>query len=279
MFTFKIHAPSNFLRRHVASIVYYEGLTQAHAIERLLPDGTLNLLIELADQPQYTYENHELTKKRKYVKSWFSGIQTGYISISSASSGGAMMVVQFKPNGAYPFLKIPISELTNSVVDADTLFGQEIEFLRERILAQQGADNRVKIMENWLCARYTAYDTVPEAVVQFAIDETLRDPTNAKMLALAEQSGYSQQYFISLFKKYVGITPKQYQRIVRFNQVLQIIELNQKVDWSQLSHELGYFDQAHFIKDFRHFSGFSPKKYLGEKGEYLNYVPVAVAKP
>lgn len=271
---FKIHFPTNFLKKSIASIVYYEGLVQGHTIERLLPDGTLNLLIELADQPQYTYEDNDPLKKRKYVKSWFSGMQTGYISISS-SNRSAMMVVQFKPNGAYPILKIPVTELTNKVLDADLLFGNEIEFLREQILAQVTPESRIQAMEHWLIARYSDIDEIPEAVVQYAVEETMFNPTDINMEFIANETGYSQQHFINLFKKYVGISPKQYQRIVRFNQVLQEIESKKKVEWGQLSQELGYYDQAHFIRDFKHFSGFSPKKYLVEKGEYLNYVPVA----
>ncbi|MEM9388823.1 MAG: helix-turn-helix transcriptional regulator [Bacteroidota bacterium] len=274
---FKIHIPSGILQKSIASIVYYEGLTQAHAIERLLPDGTLNLLIELADQPQHTYDDNDLSKKRKFVKSWFSGMQTGYISISS-SNRSAMMVVQFKPNGAYPILKMPVSELSNKVLDADLIFGNEIEFLRELILSETLPDPRIRLMEQWLCSKYSSVDAIPEAVIQFAVEETMLNPSNANMQAIADRTGYSQQHFITLFKKYVGISPKQYQRIVRFNQVLQEIEYNQKIEWCKLSQELGYFDQAHFIRDFKHFSGFSPKNYLVEKGEFLNYVPITIDK-
>ena len=234
MDVFKIYTHTNYLKKSIASIVYYEGLMQDHPIERLLPDGSLNLLIELRDHPQFTYQDNDLSKKRKYVRSWFSGMQTHYITISS-SHRSAMMVVQFKPNGAYPILKMPVSEFTNKVLDADLIFGEEIDHLREQILWEAHPDKRIKIMESWLCATYAHGETIPEAVVQFAVEETLLNPTNANMQAIAQRTGYSQQHFITLFKKYVGITPKQYQRIVRFNQVLQEIESHQTVDWGKLS--------------------------------------------
>ena len=277
MEVFKVHIPAGILQKSIASIVYYEGLIQTHTIERLLPDGTLNLLIELADQPQYTYENKAFRRKKKYEKSWFSGMQTSFISISS-SARSAMMVVQFKPYGAFPLLKIPLSELSDKVIPGDLLFGEEIEFLRERILGEKTPELRIRLMEQWLRAKWASSDVTPEAVVHFAVEKTLLSPSNANMRATATQTGYSQQHFITLFKRIVGISPKQYQRIVRFNQVLREIEVHQKVNWSRLSLELGYFDQAHFIRDFRHFSGFSPTKYLFEKGEFLNYVPVASTK-
>lgn len=269
----KIHFPKDPLANSVMSIVYYEGYKAEHAVERLLPDGTLNIVMELGDHPQFIFDNLDLTTKRKYTRSWVSGMQSEFITISSAQHT-AMMVIQFKPNGAYPILGIPLCELNNLVLDGDLVFGVEINSLREGILATKDVDAKILCAEKWLLTKIRKTESIPEAVVQYAIEETFRNPHSANMKAISDKTGYSQQHFINLFKKHVGLSPKQHQRIVRFNKILIEIEKTQSVDWARLSIDYGYFDQAHFIKDFKKFSGFSPQKYLFEKGEFINYVPI-----
>ena len=274
---FKIHFPQGILTNYIVSIVYYEGYNAEHSIERLLPDGTLNIILELGDHPQHIYDNLDLSEKRKYTRSWISGMQSEFISISSAQHT-AMMVIQFKPNGAYPILRIPIYELNNLVIDADLIFGEEIDFLREEVMNANSVDEKILIAEKWLSGKLQITESIPEAVVQYAVEETLMNPSLVNMKAIANKTGYSQQHFINIFKKYVGLSPKQHQRIVRFNQLLKEIENTQRLDWASLSVDSGYFDQAHFIKDFKKFSGFSPQKYLFEKGEFINYIPIGISK-
>lgn len=80
---------------------------------------------------------------------------------------------------------------------------------------------------------------------------------------LVHKTGYSQKHLIALFKKHIGTTPKYFQRIYRFKKVLdQIHSKKNKTDWSETVYDHNYFDQAHFIKEFRYFSGLSPEKYL-----------------
>jgi AraC-like DNA-binding protein len=72
----------------------------------------------------------------------------------------------------------------------------------------------------------------------------------------------------------VGVSPKQYLKIMRFQKAISAIENNVSIQWSQIALESGYFDQAHFIHDFKHFSGFTPNEYIKRKSSTLNYIPV-----
>jgi methylphosphotriester-DNA--protein-cysteine methyltransferase len=116
---------------------------------------------------------------------------------------------------------------------------------------------------------------VETGCVKHAVDHILSQPCETRLQTLVEQIGYSQKHFIDLFKRSVGLPPKQYMRILRFQQAIRRMEKNgSSCDWTELALQTGFYDQAHFINDFRNFSGFSPTEYLRLKSNTLNYVPV-----
>ena len=87
--------------------------------------------------------------------------------------------------------------------------------------------------------------------------------------------GLSPRRFVQVFTEEVGVTPKLFCRIRRFQQVLRRIQKERRVEWVDVATDCGYYDQAHFIRDFRAFSGLNPSSYLVQRGEHLNHVPVA----
>src|SRR5690606_16522561 len=88
------------------------------------------------------------------------------------------------------------------------------------------------------------------------------------------QTGYSHKHIISLFERYVGLTPKYFARIAKFHEVLKCVEQEQHISWTSIANEYGFYDQAHFIHEFKEFSGVNPSGYLLAKGETFNYLPV-----
>ena len=101
----------------------------------------------------------------------------------------------------------------------------------------------------------------------------MRDPSVVAVSQVADQLGLSHKHFIDCFRAQVGLTPKRFCRVRRFQRALAGIGAGGAVDWAQLACACGYFDQAHFIHDFRAFSGLKPSAYLAQRGELLNFVP------
>jgi AraC-like DNA-binding protein len=88
------------------------------------------------------------------------------------------------------------------------------------------------------------------------------------------QVGLSARRFIDVFGGEVGLTPKLFCRVRRFQKVLRGVAHGRRADWAAVAADCGYFDQAHFIHDFRAFSGLSPTAYLTQRTEHLNHVPI-----
>ncbi len=269
----KIQIPSAPLCNYVNTFTFYEGLNLGYTIERLLPDGSTNLIIELDNIPKFTFDNESLEKKEKYSKAWMSGMQQEYISIGTPPSS-SMFVIQFQPGGVYPFLNFPVEELNNLVVDAELIFGDDIIRLREQLLESPTPEEKFGRAEQWL-QTHLSEASFSEQVMNFAIQQICQNPALDSIKQISRKTGYSQKQFIQLFKKYVGLSPKYFQRVQRFNKVLQEVERRNEINWPALSYDCGFYDQAHFIREFQKFSGFNPTDFLREKGEYINYVPVS----
>ncbi len=96
---------------------------------------------------------------------------------------------------------------------------------------------------------------------------------------VTDQLGLSPRRFIQVFAEQVGLTPKLFCRVRRFHEVMRRVHLpgndeGSRIDWTEVALSCGYFDQAHFIRDFRAFSGLNPSAWLAQRGEHLNHVPI-----
>jgi len=264
--------PAEPLGYFVESILYYKEYSPLHRIDRFLPDGHVNLLIELADAPQHIYDNQSLEVIQTCKKTWFSGIRTQPISIPSGLDS-EMVVVTFKKGRAYPFIGMPMYELTDLVVDAELVLGGNILELRDKIIEIQNPLAKLKAVESFLSQRFMNR-FIPNEYIHFAVGSILSLPQSCTLAWLTQEVGYSQKHLIKIFKDHVGITPKAFVKVSRFQNIILEIEKSHDLHWSTLALDAGYYDQSHFIHDFRHFSGFTPAQYYDLKKDMLNYIPV-----
>lgn len=272
---FQIYRPISWLNQFVEHLVYFEGLSAAHNLDRFLPDGNTELLIELNDSPQYIYDNETLEKIQTCRQAWVSGVRTRPITIPSGN-GSRMLVVAFSKGKAFPFYRFPMSDLTDLVVDADLIFGSTVLQLREQLLCAKSIDQMFHLVERFLMqqARDAIIEDASARCVDFAVASILHSPTFHRFHQLSHEIGYSQKHFISLFKEKVGISPKQYLKIIRFQKTIHAIEKQDTLRWNDIALNSGFYDQAHFIHDFKLFSGFTPREYMKRRASLLNYIPV-----
>ena len=264
--------PKSPLNNYILNIVYYKNYIPEYDKDKFLPDGTTNLVIDFQETPKYIYDNITLNEKQECKKAWFSGMHTEYMTISSGHDS-EMMVITFKPGCSFPFIKVPLHSFNNKVKDAADVFGDEINDFRNELISKDSIESKIEFTEEWLHSIVQDRTFEGKIIQQFVKEiETTSSCVNLK--SIAEKSGYSQKQFIHLFKKYVGTTPKQFHRIVRFNLILNAIHNKETINWINVATDCGYYDQAHFIKDFQAFSGLNPKQYIDKQGEWPNYIPV-----
>lgn len=267
---FNIDDPMN---HYLESVFHYDNFNPEHSIERLVPTGRIHLIFELDDMPRHTYDNDSLEINGSYSRVWISGMHRQYISIS-ALQNSSMLVAQFKSCGSYPITHVPASTLNGLIVPAEEILPDSIIELRSEIMAMASAEEKCSTLVHWLNSNVDSSLNPPAALVDFINRAELEPASNLN--SLIENHSTSQKTLIDQFKKFVGLTPKYYQRIMRFTQLMKRIQNNERLNWSDIAYDCGFTDQPHFIREFKHFSGFNPSEFLTQDygREYTNFFPI-----
>ena len=236
-----------------------------------MPDGCPQLIINLNEDRNRVYDRHTLALKQTINGSILVGPQTEFNVIDTSLTVAAG--VHFKPGGSYPFVAPPAGELQGEQLPLDVLWGGFASELRERLLEAANPDEQLQILESALLAR--ARRTLERhPAVRFALTQFGPIPHTRTIAGVTDKTGLSPRRFIEVFRREVGLTPKLYCRVRRFQQVLQRLATGQPVEWTDVALDAGYFDQAHFIHDFREFSGINPSTYVEARPLFPNHVPL-----
>jgi AraC-like DNA-binding protein len=249
-----------------------QGAAPAHPMERLLPDCTVELVINLQKDRIHLYDRDDYHRCGSVPGCMVSGPRTRYFVIDTRDQA-AVMGVHFRPGGAFPFFRAPACELADESIALEALWGLAASELRERLLASSTPDGKFRVLETCLLEQL-AKPLERHPAVSFGMQQ-LRGHGRASVAAVVDKAGFSQRRFIRLFEEQVGLTPKVFGRVSRFQRVVHIAHGTDEIDWVDLALGCGYYDQAHFIHDFQSFAGITPATYLRQRTSHLNHVPLA----
>ena len=186
--------------------------------------------------------------------------QVNFPSHLSATGETEMIVVVFKPYGLGPLLNIPASLFYNQEVSGDGIDGLGLRELDERISGCEDVIDCIKLIDNWLLSRLTKQAYGQTQRIQAVVQRMLTAP-KATVKDLAAIACLGKKQFERSFRSLVGINPKEYASIVRFQKALAMMQSGESV-LSQVAYASGYSDQSHFIREFRRFSGQTPATLL-----------------
>jgi len=269
---FETHQLTPPLDRYLESIFHLKGFMPDHSIERVVPTGHIFIIFELDGFERSTFDNDTLKPNAHFTKVWISGMHKNYLSIS-AHQNSEMLVIQFKPFGAFPFFHFPIEKLNEKVLPVQEVFDGSLLQLRDQILAKATSEEKFQVAEAWLRDRFDEEKQPPNEV--FEVVEAMQKAP-AENGTLLDKYPFTQKHLIDQFKKYIGLTPKYFQRILRFNEILQRLHKQEKISWTEIAYQCGFSDQSHFIKEFKHFSGFNPEEFILQSfnDEEPNFFPL-----
>jgi AraC-like DNA-binding protein len=269
----KLHFPPPPLAQFVENMWLVQGFSADYTREKILPDGAIELIIDLDTQPKTIFDDETSAVFRTVKKAWISGERTRYIVIG-AETNHSMVGIRFRPGGAYPFFRFPISELSESVTELDLIWGRLVDDIRDELQEITSPDDRLLRLESFLLQQVQR-SLEPNRLISYAVHQLQHSPQFLAIRDLANMIGITQKHLITQFEKVVGLRPKSFARVCKFQKVVNLIEQPRPMEWSAIALECGYYDQAHFIKEFHAFSGLNPSAYVGQRGDYVNFIPIA----
>jgi AraC-like DNA-binding protein len=261
---FNFYKPKPPLSKFVDNFWLYEGHEAEQKIERILPTGTLELVINLRQNELRFYDPERPENCSRFSGAIVSGAHGRGITPDAEE---AIIGVHFKPGGAFPFLGLPAGDLTDTHVDLESIWGLSAGRLRERLCEATTSAERFQLLADALMTRLR-HGVEQHYAVSTALEMFGKNQARPTVREAAKYLGLSQRRFIQVFKAEVGITPKLFSRIQRFQQTRTFIQQNPSPNWVALALDLGYFDQSHLIREFLEFSGLSPTAYLNRQKSF-----------
>lgn len=233
--------------------------------QRIVPDGCMEMIFHLGDlYKQYIDNDNAIIQPRCFV---FGQITKPlYIEPTGETN---IFSVRFQAEGFTPFTAFPIHDMENTAVPLETLFGEAGTILQHKILKAASVEEQIQIAEAFLLNALTDAKQ---------LDKTIKDSV-AMMLALkgqlsidalSENLKVNRRMLERKFASVVGVSPKQLAKIVRLQTTLKMVAKNDFKNFTAIAHDNNYYDQAHFIKEFKEFTGVSPKEFYSENLKLSN---------
>lgn len=224
--------------------------------QRIVPDGCMEMIIHYGDCfLQFHDDGTAITQPRSFV----FGQITQTLEIAPTGVTG-MIAARFHPDGFIPFTTMPVNDLDDRAVSLQELYGTPGDELEQEVLLSSTTEERIARLESFLLNRLVLAEGI-DALVRSSVDLLLQSSGQLPVDLLAEQLQASRRQLERHFATAIGLSPKQLSKIIRLQVTLRMMQQKQFPSLTVLAHAGGYFDQAHFIKDFKEFTGVSPKQF------------------
>lgn len=247
------HPPSPALANYL-EVIWFVSEDDAAApdlAERVLPDGCIEWIFHLGAPFRRFVNGAWEVQPRSFVV----GELTRFILLQPTGPA-ATMGVRFRPGGAYRFMPAPLHLLTDETVRTDDIWGLEGKYLEEAVLAARTDNLRKDLIEGFLLSRLQV--TSPRPRFDAAVLEIISSRGQTRVDHLADRIGWSPRQLEREFRLSAGLSPKSLARIIRFQNLLQLVGESRLRDWAGLALAGGYADQPHMVREFREFCGQSP---------------------
>ncbi len=224
--------------------------------QTIVPDGCIEMIFHYGDLYKQYLENE------KYIiqpRSFIFGQLTQPLEIEPTGLTG-IFSVRFHPEGFMPFSTLALKKVENKALSLEKLFGQEGLEIEQTILKSSSTLERIKSIEHFLIQRISSKKNIDYLVA--SIVETIMTANGQMSIAeLSKSNGINKRQLERKFYATIGMSPKQLSKTIRLQTVLKILFNKQFKSFTDLAYEGNYYDQAHFIKDFKALTGFTPKAF------------------
>lgn len=266
----RLHIPKNPALSQVVQFMTYVELTREDILEgrtAIFPNATTNMLFSLDED---ILVNRTSSSNSIYTSCSTTVFFKPYV-------GMKFMTVQFSSFGLSYLKKIPAFELLDTLSNLDIIFTtSDIERISSQLKECETIGEKFVVLERFVSRKIGLPEVDPR--LPYAL-QLLNSEHSISIDALSQSLCISNRGLQKLFKKHIGMSPVYYRKIIRFNKAAQLLLNDYENSLTEISYTCGYFDQAHFIKDFKEFGGISPSEFLRLKSDSSDFYNYRISEP
>nr|WP_298759380.1 helix-turn-helix domain-containing protein [uncultured Psychroserpens sp.] len=252
------------------------NLIETSIQDLVIPDGTFGLIfIESDDALGRSLSTSTSSLPLKHASIF--GQKTHAVNYELNSVNSKVFGLKIKPSGISLFTK-DIRVLQNTFANIDTLNDAELLDVEYRILEAREVTHKIRLIEQYMYKKLSSLEfNTNFELMELIVNYIHNRKGNLRLDQLATHFGLNYKKMERLFIKYLGLSPKQYLRIIRFNASISSSMTYTSENLTQMAYRNGFFDQSHFIKEFKQFTSLTPKQFFSKdrslsEGEYLNII-------
>jgi AraC-like DNA-binding protein len=232
--------------------------------QKIIPDGFNEIIFHYRDP----YRINLSGKWKEQSRGLLAGQIRKHFFLENTGSSG-IIGIKLKPTALTHLYGISMQQLTDRVVDIPSVFGDHFSSTEAKLHATTDHDKRIAIINDHFLQLLTTI-SVSETAADRAVELIFHRHGMIPVSAIAMVAGVGERQLENLFKKYVGLSPKLFSRIIRFSYIFQLIQQNNQ-SWTGLAYEASFFDQSHFIRNFKDFTGENPSDYSFDEKNMANF--------
>ena len=231
----------------------------------IVPDGRARIILPYKNALCAATHHRLLNAQEQYL--FLVGIQSHPTTIASTATETGTIGIELTPKGLYHFFHLNMHEITNQMVSFDEIFGLQGAQLQTALSEIEDPRAKIACLQAAL-TRFLQHNEKDYALLDHALDLMEEMHGMMKIQELEAHLGYTRRYLDLLFKEHVGVSPKLLARIMRFQMVYQSWTQEKVPTFLRTQWPAYYYDQSHFIKEFKYFTGFAPQHYTHIANEF-----------
>ncbi|MNZ61933.1 Helix-turn-helix domain protein [compost metagenome] len=242
-YQYQEYAPSPHLEAYVACywMINFDA-AEGEKLHRILPDGCVDIIFELGDATGGAF---------------VAGLMTSYVAMNLAQSCSTFGI-RFFSDTARRFLKYPVSEMLGNGVRLEDIWGSDAVLMNDEIRSVNGISEIIAITEKYLLKHLLQNKTESDVLLQKSMKVMYASQGALSMRALADHLTYNERTIRRVFQRELGISPKELSGIIRFQYLLQELNKGELSRYTDLAVKHGFYDQPHFVHQFKRFYGLPP---------------------
>jgi len=231
----------------------------------IAPNGCLKIVLPFENS--LFAESQSIQQQHKEGKIQFIGNADEPYVINTFTRRSGSIIIELTPQGASRFAPFAMNEITNDIIPFTEVYGKEGMQLEEQIGNVPEPADKAALLQAFMVKKLQDTNS-QQKIIDYAVNAIVKSNGRISVKALERQTGYSKRYLDMLFKNYVGLSPKTLSSVTRFQHFHLLWAKNPSPGFYRDEVFRFYYDQAHFIREFKRFSGYTPEQYAVTDNEF-----------